>query len=454
MSQGFDETIFALASGSGRAGVAVFRLSGPRAGAVLRLVTGGELPVPRQAVLRWLCDPAIAGEAGRIDQALVIWFPGPASFTGEDVVEFHLHGGLAVMTAFAAALGQIEGVRTAEAGEFTRRAFENGKLDLTEVEGLADLIGAETEMQRRQALRQLGGGLAELCAQWREALVAAAAFLTAEIDFADEELPDGVGDEGVRRLSALRAEIGRHLADDMRGEVLRRGVRVAILGAPNAGKSSLLNKLARREVAIVSNEAGTTRDIIEVHLDLGGMPVIALDTAGLRETENAIEQEGVRRARQAAEQADMQLILLDGENWPHMGTEFESLWSDAALICVNKADMLTTADREAIGAKGWLAVSATTGEGVDALLDTLSGRIRAEFAVGDGGVLTRARHRRHLQECLDFLDQAAFAAVDDGEVELIAEDVRLAGQALGRITGRVDVEDILDVVFGEFCIGK
>ncbi|HBF97779.1 MAG TPA: tRNA uridine-5-carboxymethylaminomethyl(34) synthesis GTPase MnmE, partial [Alphaproteobacteria bacterium] len=246
MSQGFDETIFALASGSGRAGVAVFRLSGPRAGAVLRLVTGGELPVPRQAVLRWLCDPAMAVEAGRIDQALVIWFPGPASFTGEDVVEFHLHGGLAVMTAFATALGRIEGVRTAEAGEFTRRAFENGKLDLTEVEGLADLIGAETEMQRRQALRQLGGGLAELCAQWREALVAAAAFLTAEIDFADEELPDGVGDEGIRRLSALRAEIGRHLADDMRGEVLRRGVRVAILGAPNAGKSSLLNKLARR----------------------------------------------------------------------------------------------------------------------------------------------------------------------------------------------------------------
>lgn len=452
--QGVDDTIFALASGSGRAGVAVFRLSGARAGDVLRRVTGADLPPPRQAVLRWLSDPETGGEAGRIDQALVLWFPGPASFTGEDVAEFHLHGGIAVMTAFAAALDAAEGVRAAEAGEFTRRAFENGKLDLTEVEGLADLIGAETEMQRRQALRQLGGGLADLCAHWREQLVAAAAFLTAAIDFADEELPEGVGDEGISRLGTLRAEIGRHLADNKRGEILRRGVRIAILGLPNAGKSSLLNKLARREVAIVSNEAGTTRDIIEVHLDLGGLPVILLDTAGLRETADSVEQEGVRRAREAAEQADMQLILLDGESWPELDLEFEGIRAEAALVCVNKADMLTGAAKQAIAANGWLAVSAKTGQAIDALLETLSGRIRADFAVGDGGILTRARHRRHLQDCLDFLDQAALTADKRGEVELIAEDVRLAGQALGRVTGRVDVEDILDVVFGEFCIGK
>lgn len=451
------DTIFALASGTGRAGVAVFRLSGPRARAVAGRLCGGELPRPRQAALRWFTDPAREGEDARIDQGLLIWFPGPASFTGEDVAEFHLHGGLAVVSAFAATLAGIGGVRAAEAGEFTRRAFDNGKLDLTEVEGLADLIGAETEMQRRQALRQLGGGLAELCGRWREELVAAAAFLTAEIDFADEELPDGVGDEGVRRLSALRADIQRHLADSNRGEILRRGVRVAILGVPNAGKSSLLNRLARREVAIVSSEAGTTRDIIEVHLDLGGMPVIALDTAGLRAAENAVEQEGVRRALAAAAEADIRLLLLDGQSWPEFGGELEGVVTiEGAMIAVSKADTLSRAACEVIREKGWLPLSAKTGEGMDKLLALLSERIAAEFAVGDGGVLTRLRHRAHLRDCLDCLDQAAAAAAAEkgGEVELIAEDVRRAGLALGRITGRVDVEDILDIVFGEFCIGK
>ena len=463
------DTIFALASGSGRAGVAVFRLSGPRAGTVVKLLCGGDLPRPRYASLRWLSEPGREGPANevgasdrprreqdgaRIDQGLVIWFPGPASFTGEDVAEFHLHGGVAVVSAFAAMLARMEGVRVAEAGEFTRRAFDNGKLDLTEVEGLADLIGAETEMQRRQALRQLGGGLTELCGRWREELVAAAAFLTAEIDFADEELPDGVGDEGVRRLAALRADIERHLADSNRGEILRRGVRVAILGVPNAGKSSLLNRLARREVAIVSSEAGTTRDIIEVHLDLAGMPVIALDTAGLRAAENAVEQEGVRRALAAAEEADIRLLLLDGESWPEFRNALQGVAIEGAMVVVSKADMLSHGVCDAVRERGWLPLSAKTGEGVDALLELLSGRISAEFAVGDGGVLTRSRHRAHLRDCLDCLEQAAGAARQGGAVELIAEDVRRAGLALGRITGQVDVEDILDVVFGEFCIGK
>ncbi len=448
------DTIFALASGAGRAGVAVFRLSGPQAGAVVKRLCGGDLPRPRQATLRWLIDPAEKGEGARIDQGLVIWFPGPASFTGEDVAEFHLHGGIAVVNGFAATLVGIEGVRAAEAGEFTRRAFDNGKLDLAEVEGLADLIGAETEMQRRQALRQLGGGLTELCGRWREELVAAAAFLTAEIDFADEELPEGVGEEGLRRLSALRADIERHLADSNRGEILRRGVRVAILGVPNAGKSSLLNRLARREVAIVSSEAGTTRDIIEVHLDLGGLPVIALDTAGLRAAENAVEQEGVRRALAAAEEADIRLLLLDGQSWPEFGGALQGVAREGAMVAVSKADMLSAAACDAIREKGWLPLSAKTGDGVDQLLELLAGRIATEFAVGDGGVLTRQRHHAHLRDCLDCLEAAACAAAAGGEVELIAEDVRRAGLALGRITGRVDVEDILDVVFGEFCIGK
>jgi tRNA modification GTPase len=446
-------TIFALASGGRRAGVAVVRASGPKAGAVLEALTGRPLPPPREMTLAGLHHPQ-SGEL--IDRALVVWFKGPASFTGEDVAEFHLHGGPAVVAALVDALAALPGLRPAEAGEFSRRAFENGKLDLTCAEGLADLINAETEAQRRQAMRQMGGVLARLYDGWRERLVGALAYVEAGIDFSDEDLPAQALDQAAAAIAAIHREIAAHLADCHRGERLRDGFHIVILGAPNVGKSSLLNALARREAAIVSPQPGTTRDVIESHLDLGGYPVILADTAGLREATQDIEREGIARARARAAAADLILMVCDARDGPAAPSDVPP---DGAgrLTVYNKADLVSAERRQALAASGRV-VSAKSGVGLDDLVAELIRRAAAGLDSGGQPVITRARHRRSLQDCLEHLaryqagrDQPAEEAAP---AELAAEDLRLAVRALGRITGRVDVEDLLDVVFRDFCIGK
>jgi len=430
------DTIYALSSAAGRAGIAVLRASGPQAGAALEALSGEALPPPRMASLRTFHDAS-----GEIDRGLALWFPGPASFTGEDCAELHVHGGRAVVEAMLAALAAQPGLRPAEPGEFTRRAVENGKMDLTAAEALADLIDAETQGQRRQALRQYEGALFALYEHWRARLIRASAWAEASIDFSDEELPDGVLAETNTVLNKIADEIQNHLSDSSSGELVREGVHLTVIGLPNAGKSSLINALAKRDVAIVSEMPGTTRDVIEVRLDLGGYLVTIADTAGLRASPDAIEQEGVRRALARAEEADLVLLLLDGSD-PH--TDLAEL-PRADLVVWNKADLPWPHPRE--GSR----LSLKTGEGLSALLETLTAKVRALVERQmDSPPLTRARHRHALEEALAALRRA----IQADESELTAEDIRLTLRALGRITGRVDIEDVLDVVFRDFCIGK
>lgn len=510
------DTIFALSSGRPPAAIAVVRLSGPRAGDALEALTG-RLPNPREATLARLREPA-TGET--IDEGLVLWFPAPGSVTGEDVAEFHVHGGRAVVAALLAALGGLEDCRPAEPGEFTRRAFDNGKLDLTRVEGLADLIAADTEAQRRQAFRQLRGWLGDRAEAWRTALIAALALIEACIDFADEgDVPEDLISPALATARTLRDEIAAALANECRGERLREGLVVAIAGPPNVGKSSLINKISRREAAIVSPFAGTTRDIIEVHLDLGGAPVTLLDTAGIRDSDDPVEQEGVRRARARAAEADLVLWVVDAtaEKGAPVGAERAGGGRTAGKppiwTVLNKIDLLEREVKEAAPperddlAAGRLnpsghapraaghpviteralstgspasagddartsrdstsihptlmsgeasqpfAVSARSGEGLQELLAAVE-RFAGEFlGGGEPALVTRERHRLALQETLAALDRALAEPPVDRE-EIVAEELRLAARALGRLVGRVDVEDILDVIFRDFCIGK
>lgn len=446
------DTIYALSTARGRAGIAVVRVSGPQAGAALTALAG-RLPAPRYARLARLRDPADGSE---VDHALVLWFPGPNSETGEDMAEFHLHGGPAVIAGTLEALGRVPGLRPAQAGEFVRRSFDNGKLDLSAVEGLADLIAAETAAQRRQALRQVAGGLAARVEAWRTRLVRAMAHLEAGIDFADEAVPDDL-ETGVRaEILALQAELAAALEDGGRGERLRTGLNVAIIGPPNAGKSSILNALARRDVAIVSAQAGTTRDVIEVQLDLGGYPVTLADTAGLRALaaeggQEDIEAEGMRRAARRAAEADLTLAVFDLREARDLDpTVLRHLTTDS-LIVLNKIDLGCPARAPRADGIPVLSVSAKTGQGLDALVARLTAFAAQSLeAPGETAAMTRARHREAVTAAADALGRAAGA----GEVALMAEDLRLAARALGRITGRVDVEDLLDVIFRDFCIGK
>jgi tRNA modification GTPase len=455
MTSGGD-TIFALSTAPGRAGIGIVRLSGPAAGAALEALAGAPRPAPRVAQLRRLVDPESQVE---LDRALVLWFAGPASFTGEDLVELHLHGGRAVAAAVIDTLSRRPGLRPAEPGEFTRRAFDNGKLDLSEVEGLADLIDAETDAQRRQALRQMTGGLSRLTEGWRARLLTGLAHLEAAIDFPEDDLPGGLMDDARTVAAELSGEIGRHLADQGRGERLREGLQIAIVGPPNSGKSSLLNALAKRDVAIVSELAGTTRDVIEVHLDLGGYPVTLADTAGLRtlgEVDgDAIEQEGMRRARGRAAEADLKLAVFDVTAWPCLDPEALAMVDQDTLAVLNKIDLrpgsLDEPGPAALRDRPSFAISARSGEGLDRLLKEIERRVVDSLGItGAAPAVTRARHRKALEGCRAALERVAGAELP----ELAAEDLRLASRALGRITGRIDVEDVLDVVFRGFCIGK
>lgn len=455
-------TIYALGTPvptSARPGaLAVIRLSGPRAadalvflterGAFGRGRTAGDraLPPPRHMALRAIVDP-VTGE--EIDRGLVVWFEATRSETGEVMAEFHLHGGRAVVNATLEAIRKLGLCRLAEPGEFTRRSFENGKLDLTQAEAIADLVAAETDQQRRLALQQMGGALHRLYEHWRTTGLRALAHLEAAIDFPDEDLPEGIGEQVGTAVAALRAEIAAHLGD-RRGERLREGLSIAIIGPPNAGKSSLLNLLARREAAIVSETAGTTRDIIEVHLDLGGWPVVLADTAGLRATSDVIEQEGVRRAIARAEAADLRLLVVDATtDWKADVTALTAggtRWDPVHdVIVVNKVDLVAVNDA------GVAALSTKSGAGLPQLLAQLE-RLAGQLMDQGAGAppLTRARHREALMEAVAALDRAGQAP----EVALAAEDLRLAMRAIGRITGAVRLDELLDVIFRDFCIGK
>ena len=449
------DTICAPASGSGRAGIAVFRVSGPNALGVLRRLTGRGGFEPRRVYRAEFSDPA-SGEV--VDDGLALYFSAPNSFTGEDVAEIHVHGGRAVTAGMLAAIlavgGAVGGARLAEPGEFTRRAFMNGKMDLTAAEALADLVDAETAAQRRQARRQLSGALGDLCLDWRARLVRAIAWFEAEIDFSDEDLPDGLAARTAGEIDTIRSEIDARLADRQSGERIRDGLRVAIVGPPNAGKSTLLNCLAGRDAAIVSETAGTTRDVIEVYLDLGGYAVILADTAGIRAPGDApgdaIEAEGVRRAARTAEEADVRLVVLDGAVWPEVPTDIAGRAGPDDMVVLNKCDLLDSAPAEGEPDPPPLPVSALHGHGMDTVVAELTRRVSRLSGVGEAPVVTRARHRAALEQCVE-----ALTRFDPGNSsELAAEDLRLAARSLGRVIGEIDVEDVLDVIFRDFCIGK
>ncbi|MGH6982988.1 MAG: tRNA uridine-5-carboxymethylaminomethyl(34) synthesis GTPase MnmE [Stellaceae bacterium] len=441
------DTIYAFATAPGRAGVALLRLSGPQAGAALRALAG-RLPTPRHALVARFSDPR-SGEP--IDRGIALFFPAPRSLTGEDVAELHVHGGRAVASALIEALATQPGLRLAEPGEFSQRAFLNGKLDLTEAEGIADLVAAETAAQRRQALRQMAGEAGRLYEDWRTRLLRAQARVEAEIDFPDEGLPADLA-AAAAQLTEIKGEITKFLADGHRGERLRDGLAVAVLGPPNAGKSSLVNALARREVAITAATAGTTRDVIEVALDLAGFPVTLADTAGLRATRDAIEEEGVRRARAHAASADLKLVVVDATK-PKEKTSLTALIDNDTVVVANKMD-LAPADEaawtDALGAGAAVKISVATGAGMAAFETRLGAEIARRFGGEAAPLITRARHRQALEAAGAALDRYPQADAP----ELAAEELRQAVRALGRITGRVGVEDLLDVVFREFCIGK
>jgi tRNA modification GTPase len=457
------DTIFALSSGRPPAAIAVVRISGPRARFALETIAG-RVPEPRRAMLARLRSP----ENGEIiDEGLVLWFPAPSSETGEDVVELQIHGGHAVVAALLGALGRIEGLRPAEAGEFARRAFENGKLDLTAAEGLADLIGAETEAQRRQAYRQLKGLIGDRAEAWRARLIEALALVEAGIDFPDEgDVPEDLMAPALAIVRGLADEISAALAQAGRGERLREGLTVAIAGPPNAGKSTLLNRIVRREAAIVSPFAGTTRDVIEVHLDLDGYPVTLLDTAGIHESDDPVEQEGVRRARGRAAGADLVLWIVDPNEPMEWGDKSgENLFNvDIWLIqnkvdlAVNRADIrneyrYASENKFIKGVKFIFSISAKTGLGMDGLLSELRRFANAYFAEGEAGIISRIRHRYALEMTYETL-RRVLAEGPSGRDDIVAEELRSATTTLGRLTGRVDVEDILNAIFRDFCIGK
>ncbi|KAI9920773.1 hypothetical protein PsorP6_000023 [Peronosclerospora sorghi] len=458
------DTIYALSSSPGKAAVAVVRISGDRANSCLQqLSMSTALPKPRVAAMRKLYHPKTKEH---LDDALVLRFPCPNSFTGEDVVELHTHGSVAVVSGVLDALSYFRCCRVAEAGEFTERAFDNKKIDLVQVEGLADLLNAETEVQRLQALRQLSGDIGEIYEGWRDSLVKCLAYMEAMIDFGDDEedVTDVAYEAAIDRVRELANSIRSHLADGRKGEILRTGIHVAILGPPNAGKSSLLNVLARRPAAIVSTVAGTTRDVVQVPLNIAGYPVIVSDTAGLRETDDLVEKEGVLRAQQCANEADICVVMMDIQNADQQQcAKLQSHLEDGAIVVLNKSDQVTeekivqvinsfsTKLRDQL-----LVISCAEGNNIDLLVDKLATTVKKKLEVSadgftNGALITRERHRQSLVECLACLDRFL---TNYYQSEIAAEDLRRAVIAIGRILGRVDVEDVLDVLFADFCIGK
>lgn len=452
-SNAANDTIFALASAPGRAGVSVIRVSGPNAHSVAKSLSMIKLPKPRQAALRKIIDPQ-SGDI--IDEALILRFDAPASFTGEDLIEFQLHGSLAVIEAMAQALYAL-GLRQALPGEFTRRAFENGRMDLTEAEGLADLIDAETQVQRQQAFRQMDGGLRKSYEGWREDILDALAAIEGEIDFPDEEdVPDKLAQRAGPGLDHLVKALSRALEDSAAGERVRHGLDIAIIGPPNAGKSTLINGLSQKQAAIVSDEAGTTRDIVEVAMVIAGLPARLSDTAGLRETDNKIEAEGVRRALARADDADIRIAVIDGAEQnalPRVLDDMLLRLMDGDILVVNKSDIIKpktpNVSRETLTV---LTLSADKAADIDRLRNVLERIVSERFSLRDDAGLTRARHKDCVLRALTSL-RAARQNLDIAP-ELAGEDMRAALHAIKELAGETDIEAVLDRIFSRFCIGK
>jgi tRNA modification GTPase len=445
MVNNYDDTIFSLATAVGRAATAMVRISGPRVNDVPELL-GFARPEPKIASLRTLKH-----QKKKLDQSIVLFFNGPESYTGEDVMELHLHGGRAVIEGVYSALSAQEGFRFAENGEFSKRAVMNGRIDLTEAEGINDLINAETEAQRDQGLNQLEGALRLQLEKWSKDLKRFGAYIEAYIDFPDEEIPENILNDLLQGVEATNKELKEFVDDDRKGEILRSGLKVAVIGPPNVGKSSFVNWLTKRDIAITSEKAGTTRDIVEAHLDLGGYPVTVADTAGIRASEDTIEQEGIRRARGWAESADLRVLVLDPETIENANQFGDLLKSDDPVL-INKADQAATTKKKM--AVGYPLVSVKTGYGLERALSELTTIAKKKMGTQRLTTITQARHRARLNDCLVALKKAHFGLQNHADLELIAEDFRSAIYCIGRITGHIDIEDLLDVVFKEFCIGK
>ena len=444
------ETIFALASAPGRAGVAVYRISGPKAEQTLQVLSRSPTPAPRSVVRATIYDP---DKGDQIDDGIAIWFPAPKSFTGEDVVELHLHGGAAIRKRMLELFSSQPFLRLSEPGEFTRRAVLAGKIDLTAAEGMIDLIDAETEAQRRQALRQSHGALGKVYEGWRKIVLSSLAHVEAFIDFPDEDL--SIKEKAIwGPIAELAGEISEHLNDDGRGERLREGIRISILGPPNAGKSSLLNWLVKRDAAIVSERAGTTRDVIEVHIDLAGYPVVFADTAGIRAAAKGIESVGITKSFDRARTSDIKIIMIAADE-TEMFLEVEQLIDKDTIVVINKTDLGATNAidiRERCSSTGAVIFEISIAEkvGLRGLLDGIVAAVDKRINIGNSPAISRARHREALHECIEALNRSQEGAL----LELRVEDLRVAMRALGRITGSVDIEEILDAVFHDFCIGK
>ncbi len=444
-----NKTIYALSTVTGKSGVAVFRVSGSDALSAVRCLTSlnTETITPRHAYFTALRDK----DGAPLDHALIIYFKAPSSFTGEDIVEIHTHGSRAVISSLLENLGNIEDFRLAEPGEFSKRAFYNGKMDLTEAEGLADLIDAETREQQKYALRQMDGELKNLYESWRTGLVEILAYLEAYIDFPDEELPDNIVLKLENTVFKVSGEIKKHLSQSNAGERLREGFRVVIVGEPNAGKSSLLNTLARREAVIVSDIAGTTRDAIDVYMDINGYPVIFTDTAGLRDTKEQIEKKGIEIAYDKALSADLIIALSESENFnPLLFENIEKHCKNKILYVINKADKLDQKQCSMFNAKGYIVISAKYQQGIENLLKQINDRIAEGFTSSSGALITRQRYREVLNDVFKHLERFNLKK----SIELAAEDIRMAAREIGKITGRIEVDEILDKIFGSFCIGK
>ena len=442
-------TIYALSSGPGISGVAVVRVSGKETAEVVKKLTGEELPSPRVATLKKF-NKIDTNEL--IDEGVIIWFPGPNSYTGEDLAEFHVHGSRAVVSALHSSISKIKNCRLAEPGEFTKIAFQNGKINLLKAESIADLVSSETEIQRKQAIKIMSGKSSDQFNSWREKLLKILSHVEAKIDFPDEDLPKDILSEIQKTSDQISSEIKKILDDQKVGERIREGFKIAIVGPINAGKSSLLNYLSKRDVAIVSEIAGTTRDVIETHLNLDGYPVVVSDTAGIRDSKNEIEKKGIKLALNRAEDADLKLVIIDAKNVDFTGV-LKDLVDENAILVVNKSDLLNGKLNDKLKKYDHILISIKNNSNLDKLILKIKSKLENKFLSHGDILITRERHRQHLEQCINHLQNFKNKNGSE-EFDKAAEDLRLATRHLGMIVGKVDVEEILGSIFNDFCIGK